>query len=259
MSGEMQSRDGATWAVVPFKGRHGSKRRLAALLDEQERASLGRAMLADVVEALVRCSAVDRVLVVTADPDTAQDDPKVAWLMEPTVATPSGEGAGLNAALRFAQGLAVRADVTRLLIVLADLPLLESGDVEGLLEVGLSGGTEGPFVGIAPDGALTGTNALLLRPPAILEPQFGRDSFHTHVAWAGERRLPYAIVRRPGLALDIDSPEDLARFLEVAPPGETLTTLESFGIAARLGVASIGHDLAPAGRAAPGVRLKLGR
>ena len=242
MSGEMQTRDGATWAVVPFKGRHGSKRRLAALLDEQERASLGRAMLADVVGALVRCSAVDRVLVVTADPDTARDDPKVTWLMEPAVTTPTGEGSGLNAALWWAQGLAVRAGVARLLIVLADLPLLKSGDVERLLDVGSSGGTEGPFVGIAPDGALTGTNALLLRPPAILEPRFGRDSFHTHVAWAGERRLPYAIVRRPGLALDIDSPGDLARFLEVAPPGETLRTLQSFEIAVRLGVASSAQD-----------------
>ena len=72
---------GATWAVVPFKGRDG-KRRLAGLLDGDERAALVRAMLDDVLDALAACPLVDRLVVVSPEPDPTGKSPgrTVTWL-----------------------------------------------------------------------------------------------------------------------------------------------------------------------------------
>ena len=68
-------------------------------------------------------------------------------------------------------------------------------------------------VAIAPDKTGRGTNALALRPPDALRFSFGIDSFAKHRAAAGA--LPFVVVDRPGLAFDLDTPEDLARWLEM--------------------------------------------
>lgn len=65
---------------------------------------------------------------------------------------------------------------------------------------------------IAPDRAETGTNALLLRPPHVLRPQFGIDSFHRHLENARAANIHAVIYRSPTLAQDIDWPEDLSGF-----------------------------------------------
>jgi 2-phospho-L-lactate guanylyltransferase (CobY/MobA/RfbA family) len=46
--------------------------------------------------------------------------------------------------------------------------------------------------------------------------------------------VPSAIVRRPGLALDVDTPDDLARFLELARGGSTLAALRTLGVDRRV-------------------------
>ena len=52
MSGPPRVGGPVTWAAVPFKGPIGSKRRLAPLLDQDERAWLSLAMLDDVLDAV---------------------------------------------------------------------------------------------------------------------------------------------------------------------------------------------------------------
>ena len=260
MSDERASPDArrATWAVVPFKGRDG-KRRLAGLLDGDERAALVRAMLDDVLDALAACPLVDRLVVVSpeADPTAGSPGRAVTWLAE-SVATSAERPAepaerpadGLNGALLTAQAVAARERAARLLILPADLPLLAPSDVAAVLAAGRppAGERGRARIVIAPDGASVGTNALLLEPPTALAPLFGADSFHAHVAWAAELGLRYAIVRRPGLLLDVDTPEDVWRFLALEPVGRAAAVLRSFDldrrpawVAARSGAQ--GHDL----------------
>ena len=56
----------------------------------------------------------------------------------------------------------------------------------------------------------TGTNALVLSPPDAIEPAFGPDSFARHVAAAEAAQVPHRVEEVPGLALDVDTPGDLA-------------------------------------------------
>ena len=64
---------------------------------------------------------------------------------------------------------------------------------------------------IVPDRHGTGTNALLLTPPDVIEPAFGPGSFARHRAVGGGHGP--ASPNLPSLTLDIDTPEDLATLL----------------------------------------------
>ena len=64
-----------------------------------------------------------------------------------------------------------------------------------------------------------GTNALLLRPPTVLQFAFAtaRPSAAFHADHARNAGIEPAIVRRPGLARDIDTPDDLQALVSDHP------------------------------------------
>ena len=238
MSGQKRPRGagGDTWAVVPFKGRDG-KRRLSPLLEPDERAELARAMLRDVLAALAGSPLVDHVAVVSPEDDRAStaELSGAGWLVESGPDGATVEPGGLNGALRAAQAAATAAGAARLLVLPADLPLLTADDVAAVLAAAPArdGGRSAGRIVVAPDGSSAGTNALLLEPPTALAPSFGTDSFQAHLARAAELGLPYAIVRRPALLLDVDTPEDVARLLTLAPEGRAAAVLRSFDLERR--------------------------
>jgi 2-phospho-L-lactate guanylyltransferase (CobY/MobA/RfbA family) len=75
-----------------------------------------------------------------------------------------------------------------------------------------------------------GTNALLLSPPDVLRLRFGHDSFAYHLNEARAKGLQPKSVLNERLALDIDEPEDLQRFLSVRHDSATRRTVLAMGI-----------------------------
>ena len=63
---------------------------------------------------------------------------------------------------------------------------------------------------VVPDRHGTGTNALVLDPPDAIEPSFGPDSCQRHQRLAGASGVHCEVVEVPSLALDVDTPDDLA-------------------------------------------------
>jgi 2-phospho-L-lactate guanylyltransferase (CobY/MobA/RfbA family) len=92
-----------------------------------------------------------------------------------------------------------------------DLPALTSADVTALLAAATG---DGALVAIAPDAADTGTNGLALAPPDVMGFHFGAGSLEAHRRAAKRAGAWTTLVRRPGLAFDIDTPADLAAWLE---------------------------------------------
>ena len=194
-------------AVVPVKDLWGTKSRLKPILNPGARAGLTLYMMGRVVSALKEAG-VENVCVVSPDP-IVLDDAK-----ERAAAPLLQESRGLNPALEEGRSWAMARGAAALLVLPADLPLLEAQDVMAVLGE-VSG--EASLV-ISPDGAHAGTNALLLRPPDALPFDFGPGSYEAHLRAARERGLEVRVCERPHLAFDLDTVEDLARLNEKEVP-----------------------------------------
>jgi 2-phospho-L-lactate guanylyltransferase len=189
--------------IVPHRGLAAAKTRLAPVLDDGEREALARRLLEQVLR--VAHDACGDVVVIT--PSQA---------LEPVVAAAGARlvvqrGMGLNEGLDQARGEAIANGVATLVILHGDLPNLLADDVAALIEALPEAGG----VAIAPDRAGIGTNALALRPPDAIPLRFGIGSFAAHVDVARTANVPLVEVHRPGLAFDLDTPADLARWIEL--------------------------------------------
>ena len=122
-------------------------------------------------------------------------------------------GMGLNEGLEQARFDALVDDVEQLVVLHGDLPNLQPSDIETLTSALPDEGS--PAVAIAPDRAGTGTNGLVLRPPGVIRFRFGEGSFAKHLEEVSAASVPLVAVNRAGLAFDLDTPEDLARWLEL--------------------------------------------
>jgi 2-phospho-L-lactate guanylyltransferase len=174
-------------ALVPRKAFGEPKSRLAGVLGEQVRATLVDAMGTHVLGVLASVERVRTVMILGAPVSRA-----------PTVAVFVDRGRGLNTELA-----AIRASLAgqSILVVHADLPLLERAEVEALLD-----GAEEAGAALAPDRHGSGTNAIALGPQVPFTYAFGPGSLARHCA----QMLPgLRIVSMPGLALDVDEPADL--------------------------------------------------
>ena len=191
-----------TRIIVPHRGLEDAKTRLAGVLEPTERAALAERLLRHVLATAM--STGHEVVVISPDPG-----------LEPVVRATGAtlsvqQGMGLNTGLRQARGEALAAGVTLVAVLHGDLPDLAPSDVTALL----AAAGDGLAVGIAPDAAGRGTNGLALAPPDAVDFAFGPDSFAAHRA-AGERAgATVTVVRRAGLAFDLDTPADLAAWLE---------------------------------------------
>jgi 2-phospho-L-lactate/phosphoenolpyruvate guanylyltransferase len=188
------------FAVVPVKELWRTKSRLEPILDPGARAGLTLYMLGRVVSAL-RAAGIENVCVVSPDHIVLEEARKRG------AAPLRQESRGLNPALDEGRLWTMERGASALLVLPADLPLLDAGDVQEVL----GGVGEGPSVVISPDGTHAGTNALMLRPPDALPFAFGPDSYEAHLRAARERGLDVRVCERPHLAFDLDTADDLTR------------------------------------------------
>jgi 2-phospho-L-lactate/phosphoenolpyruvate guanylyltransferase len=170
-------------AIVPLNLGRDCKTRLAGQLSRDKRDRLVEAMARHVVAQVGAVIGISEVILLSPeDPQFSS----VQWVRD--------EGRGLNAELAAVLGTGP------VFVIHADLPTLETADVEALLETAQQSGAA-----IAPDRLGTGTNALALTYPSGIVPAFGEGSFLRHRTMFPDA----AIVERAGLALDVDTHEDL--------------------------------------------------
>ena len=187
-------------AVLPIKGLDQAKQRLRDAIGTAPRRALVEAMLADVLVALRRTEAVAGTLVVSADTVVQ----RIAEGYGAEVIDDAQEGHSAAAVLGIEHAQAAGAE--RVLLVPGDCPLLDPVQLSELIA------TPAPprSVLIVPDRHGTGTNALLISPPGAFAPSFGPGSRARHEQLAAEAGIEARTMPVPSLALDLDTPEDLA-------------------------------------------------
>jgi 2-phospho-L-lactate/phosphoenolpyruvate guanylyltransferase len=210
-------------ALIPVKGFRNAKQRLSAFLGSGEREALAEAMFRDVLSQVLRARGLEETVVVTGDDRVAA----IAGSLGARVILENAE-TGETAAVDFARASLKEAGGEAVMIIPGDLPLVHSGDIESVLAQ-VPDGQIAPFALLVPSHDRLGTNALLLAPPDIIKLRFGYDSFRYHISQVSAQGLPVRCFENERIALDIDEPKDLEKYLAISRDGSaTFKTLRRF-------------------------------
>ena len=187
-------------AVVALKTLSQSKRRLSAVLTEEQRCNLVEAMAQDVLSCLMAHPEIDTVHAVCGEGWTRSVFPDGSLRMWDEGESQKG---GLIAAYEM---IAAKTAAERLLFIHADLPFLGREDISAMIA-----GSLNHHAVLSPDLSEMGTNAVLRWRHQSLPLCFGEDSFARHQQAAEATETPCRVVRTRGVARDVDEPEDLNR------------------------------------------------
>ena len=195
--------------LVPVKNLSAAKQRLADMLDQPARTRLAQAMLHDVLACLHGWKECPPVGVVTSDPFAVALASQFRFEIIPDPDNPGETGA-----IEMATRICVERAVDSTIVIPGDIPLIRAEELAEILK-------HAPAVGsvLVPAADGRGTNAAFRRPADLFPLRFGNDSFKPHHAAAKATGKPCVIIELPGIAVDVDNPEDLQRLIDL--PGET--------------------------------------
>ncbi len=204
------------WAVVPVKERVSAKERLAPILRPQTRQALALAMLEDVLMALTATPGIAGLLVVTIDPEAGRLSARYgARLIE------AGARDGHTGAVAAAARLLATEGRGGMLTLPGDIPLVTSTEIASIVAAHLPA----PSFTIVPSHDERGSNAIACSPPDAVPLRFGENSFYPHLEAAEACGIRPNVVHLPGVALDIDNPEDVVSFMRTQSPTRAWSVL----------------------------------
>ena len=217
-------------AAVPVKDLANAKQRLTALLTPRERSLLARAMLGDVLRAL-RLAALAEPWVITRDAEVE------AIAREHAVRTlREDDNRGHTAAVAFAQREAQRAGAEAFLTIPGDVPCVTARELDALAQ---EARRAPPVAVFTASRSGLGTNGAAVAPVGAMPLTFGEPSFANHLAAARARGLATSVLPLPGLALDIDTPDDLDALLGANADTESRRLVLSWRLGERAGRAAL--------------------
>lgn len=211
------------WACVPVKEFTGAKSRLSVLLSPAQREVLAATMLEDVLAALASATRLAGIMLNTLEPRAVA----LAQRYGARVVTEGARDGHTGAVNGMARVLAAEGRAA-LLTLPGDIPRVTAAEVDAVV----ASCRDAPSFTIVPAHDELGSNAVLCNPAGVIPLRFGDDSYFPHLATARLHGIEPAIVRLPGIGLDIDHPVDLRAFLRARPrvPTRTLALLEGLGI-----------------------------
>jgi 2-phospho-L-lactate guanylyltransferase len=188
--------------LLPVKDFRNAKQRLASALDATTRTNLARAMLADVLHAVAHSTVPDRVVVFTASSEVAQMAEEFGFDVAIEAAV-NGHSAAVNLMVE-----KLSSNATQILSIAGDLPRLRPHEIDFVMNNAVE-----PIT-ILPSRDGTGTNGILFLPPASIQMEYGEGSFSRHMSKASAAGHRIEVLNIPGIAFDVDTPEDLQAFVD---------------------------------------------
>lgn len=198
--------------ILPVKRIDQAKTRLSTHFDERQRMRIAKALAADAFD-LCASARFLRWWVVS------DDDTVLVAARERGFGTVADPERGLNPAVAAAVAAARAEGASSVTVIPSDVPLAFEGDLVDLLDTGATSD-----VVLVPSERDGGTNGLFMRPPELLEPNFGPGSLQKHLHTAEQAALRCALLSLPRLSLDIDTIEDVRAYLARPKHADTNTS-----------------------------------
>jgi len=208
--------------LVPVKNLAAAKQRLSSILSPEQRLALAQAMCEDVLETLALWQSRPPVAVVTSD--SFARDLAAHFQFEVVADDNSGETSAIEMATAFCRERGAGST----LVVPADIPLIESSELQKIVDSAPQGGAV-----LVPDAAGRGTNAAWRSPSDLFPLRFGNDSFLPHLSAAKATGLPCVVLELPGIARDVDRPEDLRELASASGERRSQKLVRSWNLGSR--------------------------
>lgn len=194
------------WAALPVKELDGAKKRLASALSPAQRRELAETMLAEVLDALAATRGLAGIALVTLDPFATA----LARRLGARILT-AGARDGHTGAVTSAGRILAAEGAAGMLTLPGDIPATTAAELETVL----AAHRPAPSFTIVPAHDELGSNCIILSPPDAVPLRFGEDSYFPHLAAARAVGIEPTIVRMPGIAMDVDHPDDLRMLLRM--------------------------------------------
>jgi 2-phospho-L-lactate guanylyltransferase len=205
----------SVWAIIPVKPLARAKSRLSTVLSPEERLQLAENLLRHVIATVRSVPEIAGTLVISRDTKALSIARDAGAHTVQESGTPE-----LNNALMRATSVVKGWRSAAVLVLPADLPLVDAEDVRGVLDLGQDDNS----IVIATDDNQDGTNAMLIRPPGLIPYAYGSGSYNRHIMLAREAGALVRVYRSDRLALDIDVPGDLEMYYQISRNGHQLLT-----------------------------------
>jgi 2-phospho-L-lactate guanylyltransferase len=199
------------WVVIPVKDLEGCKSRLAHALPDHARPALMGALLADLLDMLVACDAIDGVSVVTRCTKAAQ----LVRAHGAEVLALEADHC-LNSGVTAAIANLTQRNIRATMVLHADLPLVNDGDIRALVR---SHNKSQADVTLVPDNQQNGTNAVLLSLPSTMQFFYGEQSYNKHLVFCQHNQLNVQTVQNERVGCDIDLWRDFAPLFSLRTAG----------------------------------------
>jgi 2-phospho-L-lactate guanylyltransferase len=198
-----------------------SKIRLSSIFKKEVRKKLCLSMAKDVFRTLSLVNEVDEVVVVSSDKTIMElaSEKKFKIIKEE-------KDEGVNKAVLQAILYAIDHGASSTLILPADVPLIQPSDIQQIINRYLYEKS----VLIVPSIRRDGTNALLMKPPNIIETSYDKMSFRTHIQFSFNKNIKLYILMIRNLMLDIDNIYDVQEFIRKKNMTETYKILSTIVI-----------------------------
>ena len=198
------------WVLIPVKPLIRAKSRLSSILSAEQRYEFAQGVLRQVLDVTTSIPEVVGTMVISRDTKV------LAIAREMGAKTiQEGRNSSLNIALSKATVVLKSWGVQAVLVLPSDLPFVSVKDIRNLINMGRGYKS----VVIATDSAENGTNALLMRPPAIFPYSYGETSYQEHIRLAREEGIEPRTYYSDNLALDVDVPDDLMLYNQIVEAG----------------------------------------
>ncbi len=192
------------WLLIPVKSLDSGKSRLLPLCNDNVRRDLNEYFLCQMLLTASHFPGHERTAVIS-------DSEEVLRLVEicGARAIHQTSAPGLNNAAN--EGLTVLRNLGAkdILLIACDEPLVQPSDIREIVEQS----AEGDAVVICPDKHYTGTNAILVPAPVTIQFRFGENSCLEHCREVVRSGCFPKLHFNANIAFDIDTPRDLAVWL----------------------------------------------
>jgi 2-phospho-L-lactate/phosphoenolpyruvate guanylyltransferase len=196
------------FAIVPAKKFENGKSRLASLLDIRNRVKLGGLLLDSTLRTLKNATAISNTIVVSSDLCA-----KTIAKKHGAIFLDEGRDTGVNNAVTLANDYCIQAGANATIVVPQDLPLVLSEDIDTICNAAQKWHK---CLIICPSTRYDGSNALLRRPPKLIESYYDDNSFDKHINAARRVGAKIKIILLHRMMRDLDTVED-AQYLIQKP------------------------------------------